>query len=292
MQQRLSLGEFLRSRRARLQPDDAGLPSYGGRRRVPGLRREELAQLAGVSVAYYTRLEQGLSQNASDAVLEAIARVLRLDDDEKAHLHSLARPRAPTRHRARPERVRPSLRTVVNSFGGPAAVIGRRLDVLVWNRLAHALLAAHLDVTAPDRAAERPNMARLAFLDCHTRELYADWPAKADAVAAHLRLAAGRYPEDRQLAELIGELSMKSPDFAALWTEHPVRECVHTVREYHHPVVGRMTLAEEVMVLPEDPGQRLVMFGAEPGSPSEAALQLLDEVTHEEETMCNREHAR
>ncbi|TDC22267.1 XRE family transcriptional regulator [Streptomyces sp. 8K308] len=282
-QRSLQLGEFLRSRRARLSPEDAGLVNYGGRRRVPGLRREELAQLAGVSVAYYTRLEQGQSQQASGPVLEALARALKLNDAERAHLHSLARWEPPSRRRARPERLRPGVRLVIESVGTvPALVYGRRTDVLAWNRMGHALLGSHLDFGAPDDPAKRPNLARMVFLDPHLRELYPDWKAKARDAVADLRVTASRYQDDPQLTELIGELTMKSPEFAALWNAHPVRTCAHHQRTYQHPLVGRMVLGDETMRLPDDEGQRFAVFTAEPGSPSEAALRLLADLVAEE----------
>ncbi|MBE8515940.1 helix-turn-helix domain-containing protein [Amycolatopsis sp. H6(2020)] len=265
------LGEFLRSRRARLSPEDAELGRYGGRRRVPGLRREELAQLAGVSVAYYTRLEQGQSRNASDAVLAALARALRLDDTELAHLRSVARPDVSTDER--PERLRPGTRAVLDNFYGPALVYGRRTDVLAWNRAAHALFASHLEFRAPER--DRPNLARLVLLDPRLRELYVDWENKAEATVAYLRVAVARHAEDRELKELVGELSARSGVFARLWADHAVTECVNAAREYRHPVVGRMVLRDETVVLPEDPGLRLALFTAKPGSPSEAALRRL-----------------
>lgn len=243
---------------------------------MPGLRREELAQLAGVSAGYYTRLEQGQSPNASDAVLDAIARVLQLDDTERSHLHSLARtrPRAPRRSRA--ERVRPGVQLMVDSLGGvPGLVMGRYGDVLYWNRAAHALVAGHLDFEAPGRRVERPNAARLVFLDSHTRELYADWKEKARDTVADLRLTAGRFPDAPKLAELIGELTLRSPEFAALWAAHPVQPCARLTRDFQHPLVGPMTLANELMDLPFDQGQRVSVFNAEPGSPSDAALRLL-----------------
>ncbi|WP_238174145.1 helix-turn-helix transcriptional regulator [Kribbella kalugense] len=270
------LGEFLRSRRARLQPEDAGLSSYGGRRRVPGLRREELAQLAGVSAGYYTRLEQGLSPNASDAVLDAVARVLRLDDDERSHLYTLARPKPTSRRRTpKPEQVRPGVLVMIESFGDvPALVMGRFLDVLAWNPMAHALLAGHLDPTAPSRPSDRPNIARLLFLDPHLRELYVEWPQKARATVADLRLIAGRYPGEPELSRLVGDLTLGSPEFAKLWSGHPVGDCGGATRTYQHPLVGRMELITELLVLPDD-GQRVAIFNAEPGSRSEAALQLL-----------------
>ncbi|MFI0733478.1 helix-turn-helix transcriptional regulator [Streptomyces sp. NPDC021225] len=281
METREELGEFLRSRRARLRPEDAGLPSYGGRRRVPGLRREELAQLAGVSAGYYTRLEQGQSPNASDAVLDAVARVLRLDEAERTHLYSLARPKPGARRRAaRPERVRPGVRVMIESFGDvPALVMGRFCDVLAWNPMAHALMAGHLDYDSPNRPAERPNIARMLFLDPHTRELYADWIRKARATVADLRLIAGRYPGDPALTGLIGELTVGSAEFATLWAAHTVGDCGTATRTYRHPVVGTMTLMCELLALPEDDGQRVAVMNAEPGSPSEAALRLLADLT-------------
>ncbi|UNZ17598.1 helix-turn-helix transcriptional regulator [Streptomyces sp. 891-h] len=281
------LGAFLRAKRARVRPEDLGLPTYGSRRRVPGLRREELAQLAGVSAGYYTRLEQGLSPNASDAVLDAVARVLGLDDAEHAHLYTLARPRPRARRQAlEPERVRPAVRSMVESFGGvPALVLGRFLDVLAWNHAAHALLAGHLPFDAPDgdapaddepdRApADRPNIARLLFLDPHTRELYEDWHGKTHSTVADLRLIAGRYPDAPQLASLIGDLSLHSPQFAALWADHTVADCGAATRTFRHPLVGKLTLAVEFLALPDD-GQRVVIHHAVPGTPSQAALSLL-----------------
>jgi transcriptional regulator with XRE-family HTH domain len=277
---RTALGDFLRARRARVRPEDAGVPVYGGRRRVPGLRREELAQLAGVSAGYYTRLEQGLSPGASDAVLDAVARALRLDDTERAHLYRLARPGPGARRPAEwPERVRPGVRTMIESFGDvPALVLGRYLDVLAWNPLAHALLAGHLDRAAPDRAGDRPNVARLVFLDPHGRELFGDWDRKARSTVADLRLIAGRRPASPALARLIGDLCVGSPEFAELWAAHGVADCGPAARVYHHPVVGELTLTGELMALPDD-GQRVAVLTAEPGSSSHAALRLLAGLT-------------
>ncbi|MFG3051062.1 helix-turn-helix domain-containing protein [Kitasatospora sp. NPDC048239] len=274
------LGEFLRTRRARLQPEDVGLVSYGTRRRVPGLRREELAQLAGVSITYYTRLEQGQSRGASDEVLDALARALRLSADEHAHLRNLARPgRARPRPAERFERARPAVRQLIGAMTDvPAVVVGRRNEVLAWNPLGHALLAGQLDVQAPDRPEDRPNLSRLLFLDPHTRELYPCWEAEARAQVAFLRLTAGRHQDDRQLAELIGELSMKSPQFAALWSRHPVNDCLFGRKEFHHPVVGRLELDFEALPLLEVSGHRMLLYSAAPGSPAEAALRLLGSV--------------
>ncbi|GAB2621308.1 helix-turn-helix transcriptional regulator [Streptomyces capparidis] len=267
------LGAFLRTRRARLRPADVGLPDHGGRRRVPGLRREELAALAGISVGYYTRLEQGQGgAGASDGVLDAVGRVLGLDEAELAHLRRLARP---GRARARPERLRPSVRAVVEAFGhAPALVLGRRADVLAWNRPAHALFAPHLDADAPDRPGSRPNIVRMVFLDPWARELYPDWPGKCHDAAADLRLAAGRHPGDPGIAALVAELTGASEEFAALWAAHPVQDCGTVTREYRHPVAGRLVLAHELLHLRDD-GQRLAVLTAAPGSPSAAALGLL-----------------
>ncbi|SNS60520.1 Transcriptional regulator, contains XRE-family HTH domain [Actinomadura mexicana] len=277
MDQRSDLGEFLRSRRARLRPEEVGLPDYGGRRRVPGLRREELAQLAGVSAGYYTRLEQGQSTNASEAVLDAVARVLRLDETEHAYLRSLARQKAEPRRRPRPERLRPAARLMVGAFGdNPALIMGRRYDVLAWNRAAHALLAGHLPFEAPEQSRGRPNIARLVFLDPHTRELYADWRTKARDTVADVRMTAVRYPHDPELTGLIGELTVHSPEFASLWAAHPVQDCaVRYTREFRHPLVGAMTLNNEIMELSNDEGQRMAVFTADPATPSAAALSLL-----------------
>jgi transcriptional regulator with XRE-family HTH domain len=281
------LGDFLRSRRSRLSPEDAGVRAYGERRRVPGLRREELAQLAGVSVAYYTRLEQGLSKNASDGVLDALARTLRLDADETAHLDALAHPpraaaRAGTRPRPRQERVRPSVRTMLAALGDlPAVLVGYRNDVLAWNPMGHALLFGHLPFDAPGRPETRPNTFRLVFCDPHMRELYGDWKRKAQDAVADLRLVSGKCPGDPQLTSLIGELSVNSQEFARLWAMHPVRQCRASVRSFRHPLVGALTLNSEAMELVQDTGQRVFIYTAEPDSPSEAGLRLLAGLTAE-----------
>jgi transcriptional regulator with XRE-family HTH domain len=280
------LGEFLRSRRSRLSPAEVGVRTYGERRRVPGLRREELAQLAGVSVAYYTRLEQGLSRNASDGVLDALARALRLDADETDHLRVLARPVRPAaRYRPKPERVRPSVKTMLASMGDvPAVLIGYRNDVLAWNAMGHALLFGHFPFDAPDWPDTRPNWIRLIFCDPHMRELYADWKTKAQDAVAYLRLVSGQRPDDPRLASLIGDLSVNSPEFARLWAGHAVRQCRAGVRGFRHPLVGSLMLNEEIMELVRDNGQRLVLYSADPDSSSEAALRLLTGLAAEAET--------
>lgn len=270
------LGQFLQTRRSQLRPEDVGLPAYGERRRVAGLRREELAQLAGVSASYYSRLEQGQSSNASPEVLDAIATALRLDDAERRHLHDLASGarRRPAARRSAPERVTPAVRQLMAAIGDvPVLVLGRRSDVLAWNRAGHALFAGHLDPESPDRPGSRPNMARLVFLDAHTRELYADWPAKARAVVGTLRLTSGRFPDDPALAALIGELSVKSSEFRRMWADHRVKSGVDPVYDMRHPLVGAMSVTQQSLRTEQD--QQIVVATCEAGSPSRAALALL-----------------
>ncbi|GGS68760.1 transcriptional regulator [Planobispora rosea] len=272
------LGDFLKSRRAGLNPEELGLKVYGARRRVSGLRREELAMLAGVSVTHYTRLEQGRAAGASDAVLGALARALRLTEDETAHLKHLARPSAPARPApARPEHASRSVRRLLDAMTEvPALVLDRRNDILAWNRLGHALLAGHLDPAAPGSPATRPNLTRLLFLDGHFRELYPNWSEEATLAVASLRLAAGRHPDDRGLAELIGRLVIQSEEFATRWARHPVRTCTSGVKHFHHPVVGPMELSFDNLLIPGESGQRIIAYSAESDSPSKAALHLLD----------------
>jgi transcriptional regulator with XRE-family HTH domain len=270
MDKRRELGQFLKSRRARLQPEDVGVQAYG-RRRVPGLRREELAQLAGVSVDYYVRLEQGRAGQASETVLDAIARALRLNDAERAHVYDLSRPVRRRRRELRTERVRPGVKRLIEALDGvPAMLTGRRMDVLAWNRLAAALL---VDWGALPR--EQRNAARHVFLDDSARELYGDWEEGARATVAYLRLVAGRHPDDAGLAELIGELSMKSEDFRRWWADHDVHEKTHGTKRLVHPIVGELTVSYESWTPPGDSDQVLVTYTTEPGSESETALRLL-----------------
>ncbi|WP_328606474.1 helix-turn-helix transcriptional regulator [Amycolatopsis sp. NBC_00345] len=265
------LREFLRSRRAKVTPEEAGLPPYLGARRVPGLRREEVAQLAGVSVDYYVRLERGRNLNVSESVLDAVARALRLNDLERSHLFTLAKPRRGRPRALPPQRVRPGLRLVLESLTDvPALVLGRRLDVLAANRLARAL---YLDFDAlPPRSR---NMARLIFLDDAIRSVYADWEGAARGIVASLHLYAGRNPHDPALAELVGELSVRDQDFRRWWADHDVFERTHGVKHFHHPLVGELVLGYEAFAPADDPEQTLGIWTVEPGSPSAERVRLL-----------------
>lgn len=271
-----ALGNFLRSRRARVTPEDAGIVSYG-MRRVPGLRREELALLAGVSGTYYTRLEQGQSTNASKSVIDALARALSLTEDEHAHLHDLARPAAvKPRRSGKPDHVRVGTKTLIDAMTAiPAIVLGRSTDVLAWNRLGHALIAGHFDYAAPEKPSTRPNLTRMLFLDSHTRELYANWDEEASRAVASLRLVAGRYADDRNLPDLIGELCVASDDFARMWAKHPVHNCMSGTKRLNHPEVGGLDVGFEVLHLPDAPGHRVMTYTAVEGTTAQHSLALL-----------------
>ncbi|WP_202637705.1 helix-turn-helix domain-containing protein [Bailinhaonella thermotolerans] len=275
--ERESLGAFLRSRRGRVTPAQAGIADYGTARRVPGLRREELAQLAGISISYYIRLEQDQADGASEQVLDALARVLRLDETEKVHLRNLARRRpAATLTRPRPERVSPRVLALLDALGEstPALVLGRRNDVLAWNRAGHALLTPHLDFAAPADAAARPSLSRWFFLDPHARDLHRNWDDLAKSHVAYLRLVGGRHPGDARLAELIGELTMRSREFAALWAAGHVGDCTAGVKRLHHPTVGDLVVDYQVWLQPDSPDHRLEIYTAH-DRPSSDALRLL-----------------
>lgn len=272
-----SLGAYLKNRRDRVTPADAGLRTYGTARRVPGLRREELAQLAGVSAGYYTRLEQGQAGTASQQVLDALAGVLRLDPTETAHLHNLARQSPGSRLvRPRPERPHQRVLSMLAALGDatPAVVLGRRGDVLAWNRTGHALMAEHLDFDAPDDLARRPSVPRMFFLDPLARELHRNWAELARVHVAYLRLTAGRHPGDARLAELIGELTMRSADFATLWAKGDVADCTVGTMLLRHPTVGGVHVDYQVWLQPESPDHRLEVYT--PGDDASAdALRLL-----------------
>jgi transcriptional regulator with XRE-family HTH domain len=267
--------EFLTTRRAKLTPDRAGLPTYGRHRRVSGLRREEVSLLAGISVEYYTRLERGNARGVSDDVLDAVSRALQLDEAERAHLLDLVRTanaERPPRRAASPQRVRPSLQRIVDALMGiPAFVHNGRLDILHVNQLASALYSEQLrDPLRP------PNSARFLFLDPRARTFYVDWETVAHDVVAALRGEAGRNPYDRALTDLIGLLSTRSEEFRVLWAGHDVRFHRSGTKRFHHPLVGELTLAYESLDLPADAGLTIVTYSAEPGSNSEAALGELE----------------
>jgi transcriptional regulator with XRE-family HTH domain len=272
------LGEFLRVRRAALQPEDVGLHGYGVRR-VPGLRREELAMLAGVSPTYYSRLEQGLSTNASESVIASLARALNLTADERAHLRNLARPDRSSRKRKpaiKPDHARGgTLRLITSLPATPALIMGKRSEVLGWNTLGHRLVAGHLEFDIPRQPARRPNMTWMLFLDEHTQDLYPRWHEEAVRAVSSLRVLAGRSPDDPELTALVGELSVKSPEFGRLWAKHPVENCVSGVKRFRHPEVGDLSLNFEVLTPPDESGHRVLMYTPEPDSAAEATLELL-----------------
>lgn len=271
---RTELGEFLRSRRAAISPEEAGVVSYGARR-VPGLRREELAMLAGVSPTYYTRLEQSDHHNASDSVIDSLARALQLSAEEHDHLRRLARPVGTVAGRGRDEEPRPSAVAMLMDYPGPALIVDHANYVLAWNHLGHRLYGHGLDFDAPYAGcSQRPNLIRRFFLEPAGPELFVDPEGTALQMVGFLRYSSGLHPEDHILSCLVGELVQRSDLFAELWAEHPVMDCGYGIKRLRHPMVGRMDLAYEAMVLPET-SQRIVLYRAEPGSPSADALELL-----------------
>ena len=276
MDNRNEIRDFLTSRRARITPERAGLPAYGGNRRVAGLRREEVALLAGMSVDYYTRLERGNARGVSDSMLTALARALQLDEAEREHLfdlvHATAGPGAcPRPRRAARQQIRPSVQHLLDAMTmAPAYVRNGRLDVLAANHLGYTVFSPMFG--QPGRPA---NIARFIFLDPAAVELYVDWERHASDTVALLRAEAGRDPCDRALTDLIGELSTRSEAFSTWWAAHNVRLHRAGVKQLRHPVVGELTLAYESMELTADTGLRLNAFSAEPGTPSWDALNLL-----------------
>jgi transcriptional regulator with XRE-family HTH domain len=272
---RAEIREFLTTRRAKITPEQAGLQRGGGQRRVPGLRREEVAVLAGVSTEWYVRLEKGHIGGVSDEVLGAVARALQLDEAERLHLFDLARaakPSRPPRRRTR-QTVRPSVLRILESMTGtPAFVRNGRLDVLAINPLGRALYSPVFD--DPARPA---NLARFCFLDPVSRDFYPEWDEAAQSTVALLRTEAGRDPYNRELTDLVGELATRSEQFRTGWAAHDVRLHQTGTKHFRHPIVGRIDLAFDAMPLPtrEDQGLTMTCYTAEPGSPSDDAIKVL-----------------
>jgi transcriptional regulator with XRE-family HTH domain len=274
---RAEVRDFLVSRRANITPDQAGLPTYG-RRRVPGLRRSEVAALAGVSIEYYSKLERGSLGGASAGVLDAIARALQLDEAERAHLFHLAQAAdgssaiiRPQRRTTKPWSTRPSLQWTLDAICHAPAIVGNdRLDLLAANHLGRAMYSDHY--SDPQTT---PNFARFTFLDSAAHRFYPDWERAADTAVANLRSAAGRNPHDKALHDLVGELSTRSDEFRRRWGAHNVRTHGTGVKLFHHHVVGDLALAWESLDLRAEPGLTMTIYAAEPGSPTEDALALL-----------------
>lgn len=265
------IADFLRTCRARVTPEAAGLPPDGRVRRVPGLRREEAARLAGVSTEYYTRLEQGRAAHPSPEVVDALARALRLDAAEHEHLTNLLARQGGRRAPVNPQRVRQGQHLMLQTLDHvPAFVIGRRTDVLASNRLARAVLTDFDALPVPRR-----NLARYYLLDPEARERTIDWEQIACETVAMLRLEAGRCPQDRRLADLIGELTLKSPEFSAWWNDHRVLRRTHGAKHYRHPLVGDLHFVYESLQLPGDDNQTLYVYIPEPGTATEESLRIL-----------------
>ena len=273
MDNRSEVREFLVSRRARITPERAGIDPVGTRRRVAGLRRDEVARLAGVSVDYYTRLERGNLAGVSDSVLDAIARALELDRAEHDHLYDLARAAGSVRPKPKPpiSTVQPQLQFLLDAItGAPAFVTNNREDVLAANALGYAMYSEMF------AGSSRPaNYSRFIFLDQRARAFYADWERAAGTNVAILRRQAGRFPHDKKLAELIGELSMRSDEFRTRWAAHNVHRHYTGTKHFHHPIVGALELTFVQTELDEDSGLTLTVYPAVPGSSTEEALKLL-----------------
>lgn len=275
MDNQSEIRDFLASRRARLTPEKAGLPVFGGARRVPGLRRGEVAELAAVSIEYYTRLERGNLAGVSEGVLEGLSQALQLDDAERAHLFDLARAAStrgtPRRQSSTKQEVRPGVQLALNAITRAPAFVGNgRLDILAANQLGYALYADMY--VNPIRPA---NHARFVFFDDAARAFYPDWGRAADETVAILHTSAGRDPYDRALTDLVGELSTRSPEFRNRWATHNVRQHFTGAKHCHHSVVGELHLLFESMQLLGDSGLSLYIYSAEPGSASDAAIRRL-----------------
>lgn len=280
---RHEIGEFLKSRRAKLTPPQAGLPNYGVRRRVPGLRREEVALLAGISIEYYTRIERGSVRGVSDEVLDGLARALQLDDVERAHLADLVHT-ASTAHRASrrdptPDQVRPSVQRLLDSMTGVAAFArNARLDILSANHLGYALYSPAF------RDPARPvNLARFVFLDRRSTEFYRDWDRIAHDAVGSLRAESGRNPHDHALTGLVAELAARSDEFRVRWGGHDVRYYRSGTQPFHHPLAGDLSLEYDALEIPADPGQTIVAYSAPAGSAARKALDQLADLRRNQE---------
>ncbi|MFI0464270.1 helix-turn-helix transcriptional regulator [Saccharopolyspora sp. 5N102] len=278
-QHHAEIGEFLASRRARITPDRVGLPVYdAAKRRVPGLRRQEVATLAGLSVDYYTQIERGKVNGISEAVLDAIARALQLDEAERSHLFDLHRSATTSPQRPRPRRtktIRPMVQRLVDSMTVPAFVRNARHDFVCGNQLAYAFYSPlYPDPLHPD-PGQPVNFVRFCFLDPRARDFYPDWEWMADSAVNLLRTDAGRDPYDRGISDLVGELSTRSEEFRVRWAKHNVRLHYTGTKTFHHPVVGDITVTYETMPLPADPGLVLTIYSPEPGTASADAMTLL-----------------
>lgn len=271
---REDIKEFLRTRRARITPAQAGLPAYGTNRRVKGLRREEVAMLAGISVEYYTRLERGNAAGVSDGVIEGLVRALQLDEAERLHLADLVRAANARRPEPRPlarRRVRPTVQRILDSLVDAAAVVrNERFDILAANELGRAFYAPVFDSPYGP-----PNLARFCFLDPAAADFFDDWEQAADDVVAILRAAAGRDPFDRSLTDLVGQLSTRSEAFRSRWAAHDVKLHRSGVKKVHHPVVGNLEVDYEALILAADVNLRMNVYTAAPDTPTHAALRLL-----------------
>ena len=264
------LGEFLKARRAEVSPRTVGLPETGTKRRVKGLRREEVAMLAAISTDYYTRIEQG-RRPASAPVLDVLARVLHLDDEEREYLFDLAGKDAQRPRRRSAQTVQPQLRRLLDELTtSPAFILGRRMDILAWNRMAAALLVDFAKIPEKKR-----NYVWLLFSDPAVKALHADWAPMARTAVAMLRMEAGRNPHDQRMAALVGELSVRDDDFRRWWGDHRVTARERGSKVLHHPVAGELTLDWDALTCAGDPEQQLVVWTAEPGTPSHDGLRFL-----------------
>jgi transcriptional regulator with XRE-family HTH domain len=284
MEEGNELQQFLASRRARLTPQQAGLPDYGGRRRVPGLRREEVALLAGMSTEYYVRLERGKAKGASEGILEGISRALQLDDAERAHLFDLVRAAntttwqdARTRRPAKRQEMRSGVQQLLDAMTlVPAVVQNGRLDIVAANQLGRALFSElYAQARASDRSGQPANFIRFLFLSPAAKDMYPDWDEATQQTVAMLRAEAGRVPDDRALRSLVGELSTRSDAFRTLWGSHDVRRHSTGTKRLRHPAVGDLELSYEAMPLSPDSPLLFLAYTARPGTPSHDNLQLL-----------------